>query len=421
MRAAPVPLVHEDIFRTNSETLWSIANSAGKRLRVATKSLRVPALIEIVTGMGPHPPSLMCYSVKEAAFLIDWSASTGKTAKFNDILIAYPTVNTQDVLLAHRLTHAGHQVVLMIDSVSHINKITAILENVPEESRKTKLSVCMDVDCSLRFLGLHLGAHRSPIHSAVEFEVLLLAVKKEESKLRLAGVMTYEAQIAGVGDASRHAPFLMNHAIRAMKSISKRHVRLLRANIHQILLHHGVKLDFFNGGGTGNLEEAASDPSLTEVTAGSGFMQPELFDYYLDNVCAPALTIALQVTRIQSSHRSFKHPGEEIADVICCQSGGFISSGPTKSDKAPSVFLPTGLSPFADEGFGEVQTPLKVGRSLQNQGLAPKIGDYVLIRPAKSGEITERFPKILYISAETSSTQPPQVLITYRGYGKAFY
>lgn len=391
-------------------------------MRIATKSLRVPALIDLAASVGPHPASLMCYSVKEAAFLIEWSTSNHAKCKFNDILIAYPTVNIQDILLAYKLTCAGHQIVLMIDSEVHVAIIASILRKIPKEERKAQLSVCIDVDCSLRVFGLHLGAHRSPIHNAAAFETVLLAVKQEAALLRLAGVMTYEAQIAGVGDASRHAPFFMNFGIQVMKKMSKKRVRSLRSNIMRVLAQHEVQLDFFNGGGTGNLEEAANDPSLTEVTAGSGFMQPELFDYYLDNMCAPALTIALQVTRIQKSHQGTSRASNPvISDVVCCQSGGFISSGPTKSDKAPSVFLPVGLSPFDDEGFGEVQTPLQVSQSLQKQGLDPKVGDYVLIRPAKSGETMERFPKILYISADTSPTLPPQVLITYRGFGKAFY
>lgn len=399
-----------------------MATTSRKRLRVATKSLRVPALIDLATSLGPHLPSLMCYSVKEAAFLVEWSTSNHEKCKFNDFLIAYPTVNIQDILLAYKHTCAGHKVVLMIDSELHAAIIATIIRTLPKEERKAKLSVCIDVDCSLRVFGLHLGAHRSPIHTAAEFETVLLAVNQEEDVLRLAGVMTYEAQIAGVGDASRHTSFIMNFGIRVMKKMSKTRVRTLRADITRMLAQYNVQLDFFNGGGTGNLEEAASDPSLTEVTAGSGFMQPELFDYYLDNMCAPALTIALQITRIQKSHQGSKRASNQVySDVVCCQSGGFISSGPTKSDKAPSVFLPVGLSPFDDEGFGEVQTPLKVNKALQVEGLDPKIGDYVLIRPAKSGEITERFPKILYISAETSPTQPPQVLITYRGFGKAFF
>ncbi len=35
----------------------------------------------------------------------------------------------------------------------------------------------------------------------------------------------------------------------------------------------GLGVPLFNGGGTGSFREAAEDPSLTEVTMGSGFLQ----------------------------------------------------------------------------------------------------------------------------------------------------
>lgn len=435
LKAAPVPIVNKDVILQNSETLWSIANSAKKQLRVATKSIRVPTLIDLVTSIGTHEALLMCYSVKEAAFLIKWSTETHEKCRFNDCLIAYPTVNTEDVLLAYKLNQSGHKITLMLDSEEHVAVISNILRQVAKEDGKTRLPVCIDVDCSLRLLGVHLGAHRSPCYNAETFEQVLTAVLQASDTLRLAGVMTYEAQIAGVGDSSRHAFSLYNYAIRLMKRWSKTHVHKLRQAIMRVLMSYSVTLDFFNGGGTGNIEEAAANPILTEVAAGSGFLQPELFDYYVDNVCAPALAIALQITRIQASHKGApkgaahnspqtnKHAAETIivSDVVCCQSGGFIASGPVGSDKAPSIFLPRGLTPFTDEGFGEVQTPLSVDPWLQKQGLAPKLGDYVLIRPAKSGEVAERFPKYLLVNAETGTSQPPELLTTYRGFGKSFY
>lgn len=56
----------------------------------------------------------------------------------------------------------------------------------------------------------------------------------------------------------------------------------------------------------------------------------------------------------------------------------FFYSGPASPDKLPQAFLPRGLKTYPDEGFGEVQTPLKVNASVQLD-----IGDVVLLRPAK--------------------------------------
>lgn len=430
LQSAPAPIVHTDAFVQNAETLWASARAHHKNLRIATKSLRIPDLIELAASIGGQEPMLMCYSVSEAAFLVEWSTSKHGNNRFQDVLIAYPTVDKDDILLAYDLNLKGAKVVLMIDSEEHIRLIERIVvEHRPQSANKPVLPVCVDVDCSLRFFGgaVHLGAHRSPCHSVDEFAQILSYLQHEQSVLRFCGVMTYEAQVAGVGDSSFHNSRLYNLALRGMKYLSMRHVKLLRKQIASVVDARGLKMEIFNGGGTGNIDEAASDPYLTEVTAGSGFLQPELFDYYTDNMCSPALAIALQVTRIQSTKKKPNSSPQSaksdalVSEVVCCQSGGFIASGSVASDKAPSVFLPRGLSPFNDEGFGEVQTPLQVGAQLQESGLDPKLGSFVLIRPAKSGEVTERFNKVFLLNEHTSPTSPPTTAFTYRGYGKAFF
>jgi D-serine deaminase-like pyridoxal phosphate-dependent protein len=162
-------------------------------------------------------------------------------------------------------------------------------------------------------------------------------------------------------------------------------------------------LEFVNGGGSGSFAAACADPSLTEVTAGSGFVQSQLFDWFMANQSAPALFFALQVTRSCD-------PG-----IVCCQSGGFIASGAVSPDKCPIVVRPRQLVPFPDEGFGEVQTPLRWTGS----GPCPvRVGDAVLLRPAKAGEIAERFNTYVLVDLCTATQS---VVPTYRGMGMAFY
>ena len=107
--------------------------------------------------------------------------------------------------------------------------------------------------------------------------------------------------------------------------------------------------EFVNGGGTGNIHLDLK--GCTEVTAGSGMIQSKLFDYYIFSPCQPAAAFALQITRISIDEK-----------YVTCQSGGFIASGSTSPDKAPVPFLPRNqiYGTFDAEGFGEVQTPLKV-------------------------------------------------------------
>jgi len=156
----------------------------------------------------------------------------------------------------------------------------------------------------------------------------------------------------------------------------------------------------FNGGGTGSIETTSREPWITEVTAGSGFLQSHLFDYYRSNRNAPAFCFALQVTRLPE-------PG-----MITCHSGGFIASGEVGPDKQPVPFLPAGLQPTRAEGFGEVQTPLKCPEAL---GLKP--GDPVFFRPAKAGEIAERFEEYLLVRGG----EIVERVKTYRGMGQTFF
>jgi D-serine deaminase-like pyridoxal phosphate-dependent protein len=173
-----------------------------------------------------------------------------------------------------------------------------------------------------------------------------------------------------------------------------------RADIAACVKAEGMALRFFNGGGTGSIRTTTREAWVTEVTAGSGFLQSHLFDYYGENINLPAFCYALAVTRKPE-------PG-----VVTCQSGGFMASGEVGRDKAPVPFRPKGLTPFDAEGFGEVQTPLKVP-----SGVTLDIGDPVFFRPAKAGEIAERFSEYVLKRADRIVDR----VQTYRGLGQTFY
>ena len=177
-----------------------------------------------------------------------------------------------------------------------------------------------------------------------------------------------------------------------------------RKEVAESCKKHNADLAFFNGGGTGNLEQVSQDDAVSEVTAGSGFLQGQLFDYYRANFCQPACCFALQCTRLNSQY-------------LCCQSGGFIAGGSVSADKCPTPFAnPYKLKAYPDEGFGEVQTPLQiVARKADQEEIT--LGDPVFFRPAKSGEIAEHFEHyILKRQYDIVNIVP-----TYRGMGKIFH
>jgi len=386
----PVMLVDLDAFDRNAERFIQTARSSSKTLRPASKSVRVPALLNRLRELGGDTiRGLMCYSAAEAAFLAE--------RDHDDLLVAHPHVQLQDVRQTLDLTRRGRSVTLMLDSSEQAERLARLCQEVAEAP---PLRICIDVDASLKKLGQHFGVQRSSVRGIDGLTNLIRSIK-QLPQLQLVGAMTYEAQVAGLADTSPHQR-LLNPVIRRITYSSMNWLAEYRQQIRQAFADENVAMKIFNGGGSGCLEHSAAHAALTEVTAGSGFLQSHLFDHYALNKCEPALFFALPITRIPQ------------ADRATCQSGGFIASGAPGPDRPPTVFLPTALSVDGREGFGEVQTPLVVPQALQGQ---LRIGDPVFFRPAKAGEIAERFNEYCLLRDGEIANRVP----TYRGLGQCFF
>lgn len=311
----------------------------------------------------------MCFSAQEALFL---ASEAAETSHLDDFLVAYPSLQPSDIAavfclqVRHRKT-----VAVMLDCEEHVAALDTLWHEVlhagGDVAGPDKLRVCIDLDMSLRMLCgcMHVGAHRSPCHGLNEFVPLFHAIKASHH-LELVGVMGYEAQVAGVMDCN---PFLhvINVIVRGLKAVSCPDVRRKRWQVQHFLQQERHALDFFNGGGTGSMAFSCGDPALTEVTMGSGLLQSTIFDWFQAAMAKPAFCFALQCTR------------RPAADMVVAQSGGFIASGEVALDKTPQPFLPPGMQTFPHEGYGEVQTPLRLPA-----GCPPiKLGDALFFRPAK--------------------------------------
>jgi D-serine deaminase-like pyridoxal phosphate-dependent protein len=215
--------------------------------------------------------------------------------------------------------------------------------------------------------------------------------------LRLAGLMAYEGQIAGVGDSPAGRP-LYGLAIRYMQRKSGAELAIRRAAI-VTAVRAVAPLEFVNGGGTGSIEKTTSEAAVTEIGAGSGLYQPGLFDSYRGFSGLPAAFFALPVVR---------RPGPGVVTAL---GGGYLASGAGDAARLPRPFLPAGLRLDKDEGAGEVQTPL-LGRAAD--GL--RIGDRAWLRHAKAGELCERFAALHLIEGDAIVATVP----TYRGEGQTF-
>lgn len=380
-----LPAAVVDLEAFDANLAWIRGALLGKTLRIATKSIRHLGLLQrIATQLGTIP-RLMSYSIAEAEFLA--------AAGFKDILLAYPLATVAEAERAARLnTHSDCVVSCVVDCEAHV----ALLE-AGAKSLSTNIPVTLDVDASMRWLNdnVHVGVRRSPLHAPQD--ILQLAdFIATNSGVRLDGLMMYEAQIAGLTDAN---PFTRaaNSAKRIIKRAAKTQVRERRGEIVHALAKRGHALRFVNGGGSGSVEFTVADESVTEIAIGSAFLAGHLFDYYETSPYQAALFFALRVTRAPAPN------------VVTCHQGGYVASGEPGWDRLPVPVYPLGLSYLSLEGAGEVQTPFRTRTPM-------RVGDAVLLRPAKSGEFAEYFDDYALVQSGTVIETAP----TYRGQGKQF-
>jgi D-serine deaminase-like pyridoxal phosphate-dependent protein len=382
-RSAPLAVIDEPALWANADDL--VRRAAGVPIRVASKSVRVRTVLER-TLARPGFAGVMSYSLAESCWLVDEDVT-------DDVLLAYPTVDRAGLAALTERSEAGERrraaITLMVDSVEALEVVDTLVGG----SHPT-LRVCLDVDASLRpgALGVHpvhLGVRRSPVHSPKQAAVAARGIAARPG-FDLVGVMFYDAQVAGLPDTST--------AVRLVKRISAGELAQRRRAVVEAVSHH-ADLELVNAGGTGSLEVTGADPAVTELTAGSGLFTPTLFDHYDAFQARPAAYFVLDVVR---------RPAKNVAT---CFAGGYTASGPAQANRMPTPVWPEGLELLGTEGVGEVQTPVKgkAARSL-------RIGNRVVFRHAKAGEMCERFDAVTLVDEAGRGETVP----TYRGEGRNF-
>jgi D-serine deaminase-like pyridoxal phosphate-dependent protein len=402
---APFAVVDLAAFDANADDL--VRRAGGRPIRVASKSVRCRALLRRALAR-PGFAGVLAYSLREGLWLAGRTVTAGSLPDGDptdgdppepvsaDVVLGYPTVDRG--ALAALLTDevALARVTLMIDDVTHLDLLDA---TVPPQLRAGTVRLAVDLDASLRLAGgrVHLGVRRSPVHSPADAAALARAIAARRG-VRLVGLLGYEAQVAGLGDAPAGRPL----RARAVRAVQRRSIEELRARRGAAVaaVRAEADLEFVNGGGTGSLETTAADPAVTEVAAGSGLLGPTLFDGYRAFRPRPAALFAVAVVR---------RPGPGLATLA---GGGWVASGPPGPDRLPTPVHPPGLRLLAAEGAGEVQTPVR-GAAADRLG----VGDLVWFRHAKAGELSEHLSRLhLVPDAGTAAVAVP----TYRGDGHAF-
>ncbi|MGH2752078.1 MAG: amino acid deaminase/aldolase [Actinomycetota bacterium] len=376
----PFAVVDLDAFWSNERDL--VRRAAGKPIRLASKSVRCRALQERVLGTTGWRGTL-AFTLPEAL----WLESSG----FGDLVVAYPTTHRSALRALAQLD--GGSITVMIDSVDQLDLIDAVVTR-----RARPIRVCLDIDAGWWTAGgrVRLGAKRSPVRTSAQAEVLASEIARRDG-FELVGLMAYEAQIAGVGDAPPGRP-VRSIALRTVQHLSAGELAARRAEI-VAAVREIAPLEFVNGGGTGSLESTSSEASVTEVTAGSGLYGPALFDAYRGFTPQPAAMFALPVVR---------KPSAGVATVL---GGGYLASGPGDEARLPVPHLPHGLKLDRREGAGEVQTPV-----LGEAAGGLRVGDRVYFRHAKAGELCERFDRLHLVEGAGIIEEVP----TYRGEGRCF-
>lgn len=378
----PLAFLDMDMLEKNIADINKRAN--GKKIRVASKSVRCIEVLKILSRQCANYIGLMSFTGAETLYLLENG--------FDNILLGYPTIDKKHIENLCPYIAEGKKIYFMADLEEHISVIQEIAK-----ANNVIADICIDIDMSSSFPGLHFGVYRSAINSVEKLDKLTDFIKKCDH-VRLQAIMGYEAQIAGVGENVK-GKTLMNNIISFLKKRSIKDLRKRRKECFDLLIAKGFDIQLVNGGGTGSLESTTEEHEVTEVTVGSGFYSSHLFDLYTDFKHEPTVAFMLDITR---------HPRENI---FTCAGGGYVASGATDPNKLPKPYLPKGMKLLSNEGAGEVQTPFVY---TGNEKL--KVGDAVIFRHSKAGEICERFNELHVVS----KGKIIDVFKTYRGDGRCF-
>ena len=383
---APFAFVDLDAMWANADSMLERAGS--KPVRVASKSIRCRALLEAILRRDARFAGLLTFTLPETL----WLAEQG----FENLLLAYPTADTTalEALALRSVANPAGAPIVMVDCAEHLDLIESVLG-----AGAAPVRVCIDVDAGWWALGgrVKVGPKRSPVHT-VEQAVALAREIERRPQLELVALMAYEGQIAGVGDRPP-GKRLRGAAIRFMQRRSAAELAGRRAAI-AAAVGEVAELQIVNGGGTGSLELTAAEEAVTEVTAGSGFYAPALFDHYTRFTLSPAAGFALPIVR---------KPSRGVATAL---GGGYLASGSGDAARLPSPWLPPGLRLDPEEGAGEVQTPL-LGRG--GGGAARSATASTSATPRRASCASASTPSTWSRTAPIVDEVP-----TYRGDGQAF-
>ncbi|MFJ7733703.1 amino acid deaminase/aldolase [Lysinibacillus sp. NPDC097231] len=370
-------------FDALDKNIATVHNACGeKKIRIATKSIRSVEVLRYLQKNLANITGYMTFTAAETIFLLQ--------QHFDDVLLGYPVMEEEVVRQLLYFVKAGKTVTFMVDKQEHVKLLAKLGQELG-----VRVQVCIDINVSNDFKVLYFGTKRSSLHSLESLTPFLQYIKKQPS-IEVVGAMGYEAQIAGVGN--RPANAIKGRIIEVMQLQAKKQVTQFRRLAIAHIKAYFPNLLFVNGGGTGSMAYTAQQKEVTEITVGSAFYAPALFDQFTHLQLEKAAGFALRVTR------------KPEKNIVVCHGGGYTASGAIAADRLPVFYEPAFFSYLSLEGAGEVQTPIKVKRKKVN------VGDTLYFRHAKAGELCERFQVLYAIRGD----KYVGAYTTYRGDGQCF-
>ena len=380
---APFAFVDLDAMAANAAEM--LGRAGGKPVRVASKSLRCRALTERILRSDPGFAGLMTFTLPETL----WLAEQG----FENLLLAYPTADTEalgDLALRSVANPEGAPIV-MVDCDEHLDAIESVLG-----AGAAPVRVCIDVDASWWAMGgrIKVGPKRSPVHT-VEQAVALAREIDSRPQLELAALMSYEGQIAGVGDQPPGRR-LRGRAIRYMQRRSAAELAERRGAI-VTAIRELTPLEIVNGGGTGSLELTAGEDACHRGHRRLGLLRPRPL-----RPLQPLLADPGGLLRPADRAQAGAGGGDRARRRLPCLG--------QRRHGAAAGAVAAGWPATRSRG-GRRRGADAAARPRRRSELS--IGDRVYLRHAKAGELCERFDVLHLVEGD----EIVDVVPTYRGEG----
>jgi len=360
--AAPTLLVDLDALDANTAAVRAVV-PGGMALRIAAKSLPVPALLRRVLGrLGTD--RIMTFSVAMLEQIEQ--ALPGLAPLFGKPV---PAAAVRRLLESgERGLSLAQRTVWLVDTLERVGHYAAVARD-----RDIVLPVALEID-----VGLHRGGFADPAS-------LRDAVKRivAERGLRYAGLMGYEPHLPAV-------PRWAGLRARAVSRFRRSYAAAVET-AGAVVGAAEVQASIRNTAGSRTLADRAGESSYNDLSVGSLLVKPLDFDTVISPPTRPAVFIATPVLKVVDPLRIPGLGGGRMLRAVLAggaRRGVHIHGGHWLADPVH----PPGLAPVAIFGRSSNQELLATRGPL---GVA--VDDFVFLRPRQSEGVMLQFGPVAAI------------------------